>query len=227
MSKSKIALLIVFIILVIAAIIVGLFLQNRSVTITANTSVDLFSGDSKIATVNGTQTLRLRDGEYCTVAIDAAYSKDKQCFMVFKQNKEVNIITGYSKEELASRLDGELKAIKTVVAARYAKIINQYTICKGELLGDGTWYGGVLRDKVASVSDGGNYYYFIMHKEDTWQLKATPSVVMSKISNETIPGTIVEYANTIQPCEAEVTSPENVPRNAVKRFETKQPIYTY
>ena len=229
MSKSKITIALLFTLAVIAAIIGGLFLQQHKVDITTNTPVELFSGDNKVATIDTQQELSLNDGEYCAVAVNDTYSKDKDCFMVFKKDKEVTLDIAFSKDELASKLEGEYAAIKEVITAKYATIINQYTICKGELLGDATWYGGILRDKVASLSDGGNYYYYIMKKDANWNLKTTPNVAISLYEPESkdIPEKVVKYVNTMQACESEVTDPANVPLNPIDSFTADKPVLVY
>lgn len=229
MSKSKILLLGAFIVLAVVGIIGGLFLQQQKVSITTNTPIELLSGDRKIATVDTTKELNLRNGEYCTVAVNEMYSKEKECFMVYKQDKEVIVDASFSKDELSSKLDTEYTAIKNKITSQYASIINQYTVCRGELLGDGTWYGGILRDKVASLADDGNYYYYIMKKETGWNLEATPTVAISlhDPAVKDIPEKMVRYVNAMQTCDPELTDPANVPANPIDPFTADKPILVY
>lgn len=229
MSKSKIVILVSFIILVVGGIFFGLEAQKRSVIITSNTAVAIVSKDRTIATVDTSATLKLKDGEYCAVAVKDDYSKDKECFMVFKQDRDVAFTIDYSVENLASKLDSEAAAISDVIKNTYPSIINSYVICRGQLLSDGTWYGGVLREKVASLADTGNYYYFIMKKGSNWELKTTPNVVISKYSPEAkdIPTKILQQAHTTQPCDSEVTTADTIPNTTVEPFTVEQPVYAY
>lgn len=229
MSKVKLTLLVISVIIVIVAIIAGLQLQKRTVTITPSTTVELFSGEQRIATISERVELSLKDGEYCAVPTSERYSKDKRCFMVYKENKNVDLVIDYSKGELASRLDDEFSSISERVTTEYSEVINQYTICRGELLADGSWYGGILRDKVATLADSGNYYYFIAHKRDGWEIKTTPGVVISKHSPESegIPERILSYVNTMTPCSPEIAPPENTPSNSVESFTPNNPNLIY
>lgn len=229
MSKSKIIIIVIFMLAIVGGIFLGLETQKRTVSIKSNTAVNVLSKERVIATVDTSATLKLKDGEYCTVAVKDDYSKDKECFMVFKQDKEVTITVDYSVENLASKLESEAPAISEVIKNTYPSIINSYVLCRGQLLLDGTWYGGVLREKVASLADTGNYYYFIMKKGSIWQLKTTPNVVISKLSPEAkdIPAKVIQKANTTQACDTEETSPENVPSNVVEPFVTEKPVYAY
>lgn len=223
MSRAKLIIVILFIFAVIGGIIAALALQQRQVTITTTTPVELFSGERKVTTVNDSSTIALSDGEYCAVAIDNKYTKDKECFMVYKKDREVSLVVDLSKEELSTQLDTEIENIKGVITAQYRSIINQFTTCRGELLQDGSWYGGILRDKVASPADNSNYYYFIMHKNGSgWSITTTPSVVISKYSPQVkdVPEKIINKVNLLTPCEVEVSeNPSDIPTNIVDRFE--------
>lgn len=231
MSRAKLIIVILFIFAVIGGIVAGLTLQQRKVSIATTTPIELFSGEQKVATVNNSDVVTLSDGEYCAIAIDAKYAKDKECFMVYKKDKEVSLVIDLSKEELSKQLDTELNGIKNVITTQYGSIINQFTICRGELLQDGSWYGGVVRDKVASLADNSNYYYFIMHKKDSgWSLTATPSVVISKYSPQVkeVPEKIINQVNSLTPCEVEVSeNPLDIPTNTVNRFEVDNDTENY
>ena len=230
MSKLKVIIIVLFTSIVAGAVIAALFMQQREVSITTTTPVVIYSSERSIDTIDTAKTLRLKDGEYCSVPISDTYSKDKECFMVYKENKEISIKPSLSKLELASKLEGEFDAIRNVISSRYSSIINQYTFCKGELLIDGSWYGGILRDKVASVSDGGNYYYFVMHKEGSeWNSIVIPSVALSKHTKDTesVPANVLEYVNTMSPCDAEVSDQASLPPSTVDEFTSNEEVLNY
>ena len=206
MSKSKIVLLIVITIAIIASIVAAQQLNKHSITINPSGSdipTTLYEGSSngekQIAQFSTKSTLSLQDGYYCLVANDKKYSAAEQCFTVYKKDKTIDFKPSYSGEYLASLLtEAEQAAITSSLQARYSQPLTGFNTTNGALVDDGTWFVGSLTQKTAQPSEQGDVYKYILHKTDgTWQVTAKPQLVISSSEHPDIPKLIVDTANNL------------------------------
>ena len=144
---------------------------------------------------------------------------------VYQINSSFNIDFDYSKEKLVDLLKTEKTAILSQLSSQYSSVINYFTICEGALYKKGDWYSGIVTEKIQHQADSSDYYRFIMQKKNgEWIVKTTPSVVISKLSDESkdIPQEVITSANNQASCRAEVTTGSLLPDTTT--FPEKPPI---
>lgn len=228
MSKLKIFIIIAIISIIVGAITASQLFSVRDVTfkpISSSFKLNRYGSDTIIADISKDQTLSLKDGYYCATANNKEYDQNKKCFTVYRENSSFDVDFDYSKDKLASLLKTEKDEIINQLSDKYKSVINYFTACEGALYKKGEWYSGVVTEKIQHQADSSDYYKFIMQKEDgKWIVKTTPSVVISKLSDETkdIPYDIIVSANNQSPCGAEVTTDPLLPDTTT--FPEKPPI---
>lgn len=212
MTKVKIAIIFLFIVLTAGVIIYLYNTDTRNVTLTpVGPSFELFKGndiegENAINEITKATTLALREGYYCAKSIDKSYSQELVCFTVYKDDVLKDIDFDLSSERLQEIRDSEWASIEQKIKDSYQSIIPSYTICKGNVHAKGEWYTGVIQEKVMLSSDTSDYYRVILHKDSgEWKIMNTPEVAVSRHTAETqsIPAQIVSQANKERQCAIE------------------------
>ena len=224
MNKFKIILIFIIIAATVGVIVSIPFTSKKEVKISVTTPSELyFSGINPqeelretIQTIKNTQTVSLSDGYYCLQAIDKKYSKTPQCFTVFAKDMPVTSDPNYSTEFLTRELSPQQQDINKVIAARYARIIDNYTICSGSLFKKGNWYGAVLLQKSLSANENNDAYYIVLKKVDnTWSVAATPATVLSRVTITDIPSDVLTETNHLIPCNPDGFLTQPLPDDSV------------
>ena len=196
--------LILTIVMVVSGIIIGLQLSNRTLSMKlsgSNYTVTLYDGTKEankpITTIEASQELTVKNGYYCYVVDGENYSDEEMCFSVYNANKEVTITPTYSSEYLASLLSTERNSINSTIQRQYGSILNSYENKTGKLIGDGSWYIGILQEKIVNPGELFDTYVYILKKSNTtWAIAAKPSLVISGVEFNTIPKNVVNEANS-------------------------------
>lgn len=203
------------------AVVIALYVTDTHM-VSLNTKDGTFvvyQGDTAITSAAASHSLELREGEYCVRAAGDDYTDKRQCFTVYKEDVALDFDFDYSTARLESLLDDAWSDIATTTTSAYHTIIDSYTICRGVLYKKGDWYAGIIREKIAVASDTGDYYRMVMKKDgDAWTIVASPSAVVSRHTDSTkdIPADVVDAANTLTPCPAEVGLNQPIPDTTVR-----------
>lgn len=206
MNRSRITIIIVVALAIVAAIVSAQILSKRTITIhldDTDYSVSVFAGSSaneqRITTIEADETLSLGDGYYCLVVQGEKYAASEQCFVVYKADKTIDVLPTYSSDYLGSLLtESEMAAIQDTVTQSHAGVIGNYGFTAGKLLGKGEWYVGSLTEKTASASEQADKYRFIAYKDTTgWAIKAKPLLVISAADYPDIPKYVIDSANDL------------------------------
>lgn len=183
---------------------VAYYLSFKKVGITIdkpNITADIYQGatDSesgptgvKTVTIHGSTTLSLQPGAYTVVIINSKnIAPTYLTFTVAGKDMSVDVNPSYSTEYLASLLPSRQAAINSTLMAKYPQLSN-FTINKGALYDDGTWYGTTLIQS-AQAGNNGDVYRTILHfVNNTWTIVAAPALVLSTSDNKSVPLTILQ-----------------------------------
>lgn len=147
--------------------------------------------DVKIDSVKGTKTLSLQPDKYYAVPREEKFNPQQVSFEVVDKDLNVTVNPGFSTAYLDSLLKKELPAINAAITSTYQSVLAGFTVNKGKLYEDGSWYGTTL---VQNVSGGeyGDVYRAVLHKKDgAWQFAATPEIILTAPAHRDIPQAIL------------------------------------
>ena len=189
---------------VVGGIVIGLQLSNRTLSVKlsgTDYTATLYDGTKEankpIATIEASQNLTVKNGYYCYVVDGEKYSDEETCFSVYNANKEVTITPDYSSEYLSTILLAERDSINTTIQRQYSTKLNSYENEAGKLVGDGSWYIGILQERIVNPGELFDTYVYILKKTNTtWAVAVKPSLVISSVEFNTIPKDVVNEANT-------------------------------
>lgn len=207
MNRKYLIFIIAFIVIAIAAGAIYSYVSSfRKVAITLerpDMSAELFkrdpnsdesNNDTKEATLSSSQTLSLQPGKYYLIPKGDKLDQSQISFTVGDKDTTISVNPGYSQDYLNSLLDKELPTIRAVLTTKYPAITS-YSIQRGKLYEDGTWYGTLLVEKVAP-QDVGDTYRVVLHKvKDTWQVAAAPQLVLTTPDNKDVPEAVLRDLN--------------------------------
>lgn len=149
------------------------------------------SSDKTVSTLSQNSTLTMANGEYTANPSGGDIDTSPIRFIVSNNTTEVVIDPPNSDAFLTLHLDDELEDIKASLIDAYPNIINRYTIGRGELLRDGTWYITTLRDKGDTNNSPKDIYRAILHKENgIWRVSGTPAIIPTKQTNPDAPADV-------------------------------------
>jgi hypothetical protein len=153
--------------------------------------------NSKIASINGSQTLSLQAGSYYITPTTKTIDPSPIAFSVGQTDISVTVNPGLSKEHLASLVAKEQPAAIAVLTAKYPQLSN-FTLGDGKLYQNGEWYGISMTQKV-QPTDVGDIYRTVLHKVNgKWEIVATPQLVLTSDANKNIPVDILRDVNLMQ-----------------------------
>lgn len=161
-----------------------------------NPNSDSSNSDTKVGTVHGTKVFSLQPGKYYAIPEGTTYDTSQISFTVDTKDITVTLNPGFSQNYLAAKLAEELPAIQAVITSKYAPILSDYTINKGKLYLDGTWYGTTLVQNSPAPGELGDTYRTVLHKVNgTWQIAAIPELVISAPEHTDIPFSVLSDLN--------------------------------
>jgi hypothetical protein len=212
MNRKNITRLIIIGIVLAALIGAGFayqyFSSFRKVTFTvqqAGLSADIYQrnpnseesdSDTKMGTIKNGQVLSLQPAKYYAVPTDTKYDNAQISFTVADKDMSVTVDPGFSPNYLASILAAELPAINSVISAKYASVLGDFTVNSGKLYLDGSWYGTTITQKSPGPGQLGDVYRTVLHKVNgKWQFAATPALVLTSPDHTNIPNDILVDLN--------------------------------
>ncbi len=191
-----------------SVIIIGLLIGNigsgyyHDITFKTDKSgltVELYGSDKKnIGSFTSSEYKKsLKDGDYYYAVKASGYDDSKIKFEVSGVAKDVNIKAVRSSGFLSSQYESQKDEILSVIRLTYKSTINNYDIIKGQLFGDGDWFGAIIKRKIDS-RDITDLYRVILHKEDgAWVMIRYPEIVITKSNFPDIPSSVIDGVNNL------------------------------
>lgn len=153
--------------------------------------------DNKVITTKPARSIRLQNGTYCITATASKYTDQAQCFDVKGKNISVTFDPDYSVGELATLLQTEEPAIRTLIVQKYGAIISNYTIGDETLYKKGTWAAATL-SQIVDPADRGDIYRVVFEKVDgIWQVAAGPAIALNKYDSPKVPMDVLDAVNNL------------------------------
>ena len=184
------------------------FMSWRNVTFTLSSgtkSVTLYDASyatdnpdaaKSVASLDGSGTLRLKDGTYYVVPKGDTISSDAISVVINSNNTEINIDPYYSEDHLKQAFTGELSSITSTIQQKYKNIISQYDIKTGTFYHFGNWYSTTLQKNTVEQGEGVDVYGIILRKENgVWNIVAPPKLVFAYKDYRSIPADVLYAAN--------------------------------
>lgn len=217
-SKSRLLAIIISILVIIGGL--GLYaywsyvnsFQNVTVDNPRNASISLYQvfeaddghdhDESEHHEINTfkdvTNRIDLRPGEYCLKSTDTKYSAEDVCFEVKDKAVSVSINPSLSSDYLDSLLTDDLKQqLETIVATKYAPLMNGYVLKSGALFNEGEWYGATLTT-IIEPNDRGDVYRVLLHNESNeWKIVGYPQLYLNKYDYPNVPVSVLEATNKL------------------------------
>ncbi len=198
MNKKYISIAIIFVVLIAALFIFIDYLSYKTISFNISDpsiSITIYSQkDKKIADLNKSGSIKLKDGSYYYICNSEKYTQDHQLFNI-SGNTQITVDPVYSTSELVNMLIPETENIHKVLNNKYGSIINDYVIGDEQLYNKGEWYSSKLLTKVS----GGNMpdiYRMIMHKiNNSWVIVVSPRFVIDYGSFNSVPKNVIDSVN--------------------------------
>ena len=161
-------------------------------------NTDQSNNDTKMGSVRkGSQTFSLQPGKYYVIPDGNKYDQSPIYFTVDTKDISVTVNPGLSSSYLATILNQNIAAIRTVITSKYASIIGNFTLNQGKLYLDGSWYGTTLVQASPGPGQLGDVYRTVLQKVNgTWQFAAPPALVLTTPDYSTIPASILTDLNS-------------------------------
>lgn len=200
MNKKPFIITAVSLVVIIALIGVTFYLQTFK---TAhfdlkkdNLKVTIYRGEEKVTTIDGDADVRLQQGDYTYATEGSNYDNTPTGFKVDNTDPIITINPPYSSAFRNKVLTAELPAITKVLTEKYPILTSDFTIARGEVYDDGTWYGTTLTQKPSTPTEQGDVYYAVLKKEKgTWVVKTTPALSLSAKEYPDVPFYILSSIN--------------------------------
>lgn len=168
------------------------------------TSVDSIITKSEfVQQISKPSSLQLTESKYLAT-IEGKELKNTVVEFKVMGTMDVSIVLEPTKEKLAAILSSETNIILSDLS-KQQPLINQlgYSIIKGELFLDGTWYGALVIKNTALTGQQEGYsdiFRIILHKEkDVWMIKNKyPELVISTVKYPEIPRDVVSQVNQMK-----------------------------
>lgn len=155
----------------------------------------------QVAEFTSTTELTLENGSYRYIATGEHIASTVNNFEV-NGRQAINVKPDFDKTYLAELLAPEQEALTAAIARSDPRITVYYTINKGELLGQGEWYGTTLTDKKADPAQPSDFYRILMKKQDgKWALIGKPRLVLSAPDYPDVPKEILSRINQFDPTQ--------------------------
>ncbi len=216
MLRNRRLLLVILPILLVGGMFYGLsyFLSLRTLTINYENidSVEIYNtkkidggkDEKPMKTVSHSgEEVKLRKGEY-TLRYDAKDNYQDRFVEINLTDKkqEVNLTAEYSEEYLNKVLDGETASINQAIQERFPEVKDLYSIQKGKLYKDGSWYGTTLVYKAKATGPDlfkTDTLRVVLKKENNrWSVKTDPpNIMLSKYSYPETPVDILRQVNLL------------------------------
>lgn len=101
-----------------------------------------------------------------------------------------------SDAELSKLLQSEEPAILTVINQKYPNLAAQYSVNKGRLYGDGTWYGTTLNYQGQDTMNRDTLRVLVQKVSGAWIVRTTPpEIILSKAKYPDVPIEILKTIN--------------------------------
>ena len=158
--------------------------------------------DETIEVIKDDGSMTLANGEYTANPSGSNVDTTPVKFTVAGRDSIIVIDAGYAADYLASLLDQEIDAINSAIVTRYPRIINQYTIQRGELQQKGEWYVTNLVNKRSTNDSPKDVYKVILFKSnDTWTVQNQPEILPTVHNMPGVPNAVIENAYSVDPIE--------------------------
>lgn len=203
MNKNTRNALIFSIIVIVGLVIFGIIYyisSHRTVTFDiipedAGTITIYNQNNQQAGTLQQDGSLRLQPGTYTFTSSEERYAGSVTEFVV-NDDTTIRVDPAYSEAYRNELLRAENTAILDTITSTYAAVINGFTINTGTIYHKGDWYATTLTQRDLPGGQQGDIYRVVLQKvEGTWQIAATPAIVISTRDYPNIPYDILKDIN--------------------------------
>ena len=161
-----------------------------------NLKVVIYKDEEEVASITSDAEVRLQKGEYTYATEGKNFDNTPTSFIVGDTDPDISINPPYSSAYRNNVLSKEFSAIRSALIEAYPIISTEFTINRGEIYDDGTWYGGTLLKKPADPRDPTDLYRAVLKKEKGgWVVKTKPALSLSAKEYPDIPFSILSSVN--------------------------------
>jgi hypothetical protein len=154
------------------------------------------ANSTPLASLNGDQTIKLRDGIYDAVVSDPNHQYENPVIkvVVTAGTNSATISPTYTTARLAALLASQQAAITQALDAKYPSLPSLYTV-SGQLYEHADWYGAVLEPN----NPANDILRVILHKQgSTWAVVTDPpEISIGEPSNLSIPTDVIESVDQL------------------------------
>jgi hypothetical protein len=207
MMRSKKAHIVIIASIVVVAIAIMVYAIITEVSSYHNVSINFNSNISQVniskhgethdddsillKTLAQSGTIRLKSGNYILTPSGDNISGESVEIIV-SDDMDYTVAVAYSDEYLLKLAETEGPLAESALVEKYPKIIGQYTIDSGRLVGDGTWYITSLHQNTYLYD---NYSVILAKTDGKWIVVTTPTISIPYNSYKDIPKEIINLAN--------------------------------
>lgn len=161
-----------------------------------NLKVIIYKNEEEVTTIDGDADVRLQKGDYTYATEGTNFDNTPTSFTVGDTDPDIVINPPYSSAFRNKELLKEISSITQALTEAYPILTTNFTINRGEIYDDGTWYGATFLEKASDPREPTDLYRAVLKKErGVWVVKTKPAIVLSAKEYPDIPSSILSSVN--------------------------------